>query len=44
MLVRNWMTKDVITATPETSLLKIGKLMRDHNVRRLPVVDGKGRV
>lgn len=44
MLVRNWMTKDVITATPDTSLLKIGKLMRDHNVRRLPVVDSKGRV
>lgn len=44
MLVRNWMTKDVITATLDTSLLKIGKLMRDHNVRRLPVVDSKGRV
>lgn len=44
MLVRNWMTRDVITVTPETSLLKVGKLMRDHNVRRLPVVDAKGQV
>ena len=43
MLIQNWMTTEVITVTPETSLLKIGKLMRDNNVRRLPVLDGKGR-
>lgn len=42
MLVRNWMTKDVITVTPETSILKIGKLLRDHDIRRLPVVNDKG--
>lgn len=42
MLVRNWMTSEVITVTPETSLLKIGKLMADHKVRRVPVVDKKG--
>lgn len=34
MLVQNWMTTEVITVTPETSLLKIGKLMRDNSVRR----------
>lgn len=44
MLVRNWMTPDVITVTPETSLLKIAKIMRDHNVRRVPVVKADGRV
>lgn len=44
MLVRNWMTRDVITVTPDTSLLKLGKLMRDRNVRRLPVVDAEARV
>lgn len=44
MLVRNWMTSDVITVTPDTSLLKIGKLMRDSNVRRVPVVNREGRV
>ena len=44
MLVRNWMTADVVTVTPDTSLLKIGKLLRDHNVRRLPVVDDRGRL
>lgn len=42
MLVRNWMTPEVITITPETSLLKIGKLLADHKVRRLPVVDRQG--
>ena len=43
MLIRNWMTPEVITVTPDTSLLKLGKLMRDHGVRRLPVLDN-GRV
>lgn len=44
MLVRNWMTSDVITVTPDTSLLKISKIMRDHNVRRVPVVDRDNHV
>ena len=43
MLIRNWMTPEVLTVTPDTSLLKLGKLMRDHGVRRLPVLDN-GRV
>ncbi len=42
MLIRNWMTTDVIAVTPETSLLKLSKLMRDNNIRRVPVVDEKG--
>ena len=41
MLIREWMTKDVITVTPDTSMLKASKLMKDHNIRRLPVLDGK---
>ena len=44
MPVQNWMTTDVVSVTPETSLLKVGKLMKDHHVRRLPVLDEKGRV
>lgn len=44
MLVRNWMTPNVITISPDTSLLKIGKLMHDHNVRRMPVVDSEGKL
>ena len=43
MLIRNWMTPEVVTVTPDTSLLKLGKLMRDNGVRRLPVLDN-GRV
>ena len=39
MLIRHWMTKDVITVTPETSMLKASKLMKEHDIRRLPVVD-----
>lgn len=31
MLIREWMTKDVITVTPDTSMLKASKLMKDHN-------------
>lgn len=42
MLIRNWMSADVIAVTPETSLLKLSKLMRDNNIRRVPVVDEKG--
>ncbi len=44
MLIRNWMTPRVLTVTPDTSLLKIGKLMKDNNVRRIPVVDRDGNV
>lgn len=44
MLVRNWMTTDVVTIAPDTSVLKIGKLMREKNIRRLPVVNAKGEL
>lgn len=39
MLVRNWMTEELVTANPDTSLLKLGKMMRDHDIRRIPIVD-----
>ena len=44
MLVQNWMTSEVVSVTPDTSLLKLGKLMRDRKVRRLPVVDDNEHV
>jgi acetoin utilization protein AcuB len=37
-LVKNWMTHDVITITPETTLPEAHKLMTDYQIRRLPVV------
>lgn len=41
-LVKDWMTHDVITITPETTLPEAHKLMTDYRIRRLPVVkDGR---
>ena len=44
MLVCHWMTKNVYTVTPETSMLKANKLMKEHKIGRLPVVDTQGQV
>jgi len=44
MLIRDWMTKDVITVGPETSMMKASKLMRERKISRLPVVDESGRL
>lgn len=44
MLIRNWMTPTVVTISPDTSLLKLGKIMKDHDVRRLPVVNKAGQI
>ena len=42
MLIRDWMTSDVIAVSAETSMLKSGKLMKEHSIRRLPVIaDGR---
>jgi acetoin utilization protein AcuB len=42
MLVKDWMTAKVITASPTTSLMKAAKILKDNSIRRLPVVDEKG--
>ncbi len=44
MLVSEWMTKDPITATPDTSFMKATKLMKENNIRRLPVVNDAGKL
>lgn len=41
MLVKERMTKGPITITKDTSFNEIVDLMKKHNIRRLPVVDGK---
>lgn len=42
ILVKDWMTADPISIPMSTNLPKAHQLMKDHNVRRLPVVeDGK---
>lgn len=44
MLVSEWMTKDVITVTEDTSMMKASRLMRDKKVSRLPVLDAAGKL
>lgn len=41
-LVAHWMSPDVITITPDTSLTDADNLLREYNIRRLPVVDADG--
>ncbi len=43
-LVSDWMSKKVITVGPHTSVPEAGHLMRLNSIRRLPVVDKKGKV
>lgn len=38
-LIKDWMTRNVITVTPETTLPMAHKLMDEHKVRRLPVIE-----
>ncbi len=44
MLIREWMTRDVITVTPDTSMMKASKILKEKNIRRLPVVDESGKM
>lgn len=38
-LVRDWMTANVITVTPDTTLVEADRLIVDNMIRRLPVVE-----
>lgn len=38
MFVRMWMTKDVITVSPDMPIMEARDVMKQHMVRRLPVV------
>jgi CBS domain-containing protein len=42
-IVRNWMTPNPITITPQTTLPEARRLMDEHYVRRLPVIH-KGKL
>ena len=44
MLVENWMATNVIAVKPDTSLLKCRNLLKEHQIRRLPVVDDQNWV
>ena len=38
-LVRDWMSKKLITISPDTTLPEAHRLMSDHDIRRLPVIN-----
>jgi acetoin utilization protein AcuB len=44
MLVRNRMTFDPVTVTPDTSFPEAFEIIREKRIRHLPVVDGSGRL
>jgi acetoin utilization protein AcuB len=44
MLISEWMSRDVITVTPDTSMMKASKILKEKNIRRLPVVDETGKM
>jgi acetoin utilization protein AcuB len=43
-LVKDWMSGDVVTITPETTLPEAHRIMVREEIRRLPVVDSDGRL
>jgi acetoin utilization protein AcuB len=43
MRIRDMMTKNPVTADSETLVLDAQKIMKEHNIRRLPIVD-KGKL
>lgn len=44
MLVKDFMTPDPVTITPDTSHSDAVRIMREHGFRRLPVVDKDGKL
>lgn len=42
MLIIDWMKADVVSISPDTSLLQCKRLFKEHKVSRLPVVDTDG--
>jgi len=42
MLVGNWMSKDPVTVTPDTSMMRASKALKDKHIRSLCVADEKG--
>ena len=43
-LVKDWMSTDVITISPATTLPEAHQIMTNEEIRRLPVVDAEGRL
>jgi acetoin utilization protein AcuB len=43
MLVKGWMTSDILTIDEDTSMMKASQIMKENNIRRLPVMH-KGKL
>jgi CBS domain-containing protein len=43
-LVKGWMSSTPVTASPDMTLPEAHKLMKDKRIRRLPIVDAKGKL
>jgi acetoin utilization protein AcuB len=43
MLVKGWMTSDIMTIDEDTSMMKASQIMKENNIRRLPVMH-KGKL
>jgi len=41
MFVGRKMTRDIVTVTKDTSVLKVSNLLKEHNIGQVPVVEGK---
>lgn len=44
MLVKGWMTSDVITVREDTPMMKASIIMKEKKIRSLPVVNSKGQL
>lgn len=40
MSVREWMTKDPLTVSPQTSVFRAWRVMQERRIKHLPVLDG----
>ena len=43
MLIKDWMAKDVLTVEEDASLMRVTRIMKENNIRRLPIVT-KGKL
>ncbi len=44
MLVRNWMSKNLVSIAPDESMAKANRLLSDNHIGRLPVIDDRGNL
>ena len=38
MLIKDWMAKDVLTVEEDASLMRVTRIMKENNIRRVPIV------